>query len=249
MVKNPLKWFIDVMIPEKKEILVFLKRIGVDTRFVSVVYPRLYINNLRFSRFSRKKEELFLKNYPSGEVIRSSLFQKICARSSRVLGDSLHPQERVVIESDLTLKNKALYIILEPYTRKYGIQIIKKNLKVEDLDQQSDYDFDSLAIPLTLDEEVKGVLERIFTGKKIKLQSSEIKRGKVRLIYPLLNIPEKWLEDWLNPENEADPVDGEELSPEFLLFLEGVVPQVRENILKSSQFITKKSLKIKKSPV
>ncbi len=229
------------MMPEKKDILVFLKRIGVDTRFVSVVYPQLYINNLRFSRFSRKKEELFLKNYPSGEVIRSSLFQKICARSSRILGESLRPQEKVMINSDSTLKNKALYIILEPYTRKYGIQIIKKNLKLEDMDENLDYDFDSLVIPLTLDGEVEGVLAQIFTGKKIELQSSEIKRGKVRLIYPLLNIPEKWLEDWLNPENEAGPVDGEELSHEFLLFLESVVPQVRENILKSSQFITKKS--------
>ncbi|MBU4536366.1 MAG: ATPase [Euryarchaeota archaeon] len=226
--------------PEKKEILVFLKRIGVDTRFVSVVYPRLYINNLRFSRFSRKKEELFLKNYPSGKVIRSSLFQKICARSSRILGESLRPQEKVMINSDLTLENKALYIILEPYTRKYGIQIIKSDLKLQDINEYSDYDFNSLALPLTLDGEVEGVLARIFTGEKIELQSSETKRGKVRLIYPLLNIPQMWLEDWLNPENSALSGDGEEeISHEFLLFLEGVVPQVRENILKSSQFLTK----------
>ena len=38
----------------KKDILKFLKIIGVDSRFVSYTPSKLYINNLRFSKFSRK---------------------------------------------------------------------------------------------------------------------------------------------------------------------------------------------------
>ena len=70
----------------KKDILKFLKQIGVDTRFVSYFDDKdvikLYIENLRFSKFSRKRTETFNKQYPDIEVIRSSLFQKISARAS-----------------------------------------------------------------------------------------------------------------------------------------------------------------------
>ena len=56
---------------EKKEILKFLKQIGVDSRFVSVYQHdsddkdsiRLYIENLRFSKFSKKRINLFKTNF------------------------------------------------------------------------------------------------------------------------------------------------------------------------------------------
>ena len=85
----------------KKDLLKFLKRIGVDTRFVSFYQKntisidsaiddtvKLYVENLRFSKFSKKRRDLFNKHYPDIEVVMSSLFQKICSRSSKTLADS-----------------------------------------------------------------------------------------------------------------------------------------------------------------
>jgi hypothetical protein len=48
----------------KKDVLKFLKIIGVDTRFISYTPQKIYINNLRFSKFSRKREATFKKQYP-----------------------------------------------------------------------------------------------------------------------------------------------------------------------------------------
>ena len=41
----------------KKGVLKFLKIIGVDSRFISYTPEKIYINNLRFSKFSRKRED------------------------------------------------------------------------------------------------------------------------------------------------------------------------------------------------
>ena len=57
----------------KGDVLKFLKIIGVDTRFVSYTPQKIYINNLRFSKFSRKREATFNNQYPEIEVVRSSL--------------------------------------------------------------------------------------------------------------------------------------------------------------------------------
>ena len=56
---------------EKQDVLKFLKKNGVETRFVSILGKKVYVNNLKLSRFSRKKEELFLANYPHYDVRRS----------------------------------------------------------------------------------------------------------------------------------------------------------------------------------
>ena len=47
----------------KEDVLKFLKIIGVDTRFISYTPNKIYINNLRFSKFSRKREKTFYKQY------------------------------------------------------------------------------------------------------------------------------------------------------------------------------------------
>ncbi|PKL68933.1 MAG: ATPase [Methanobacteriales archaeon HGW-Methanobacteriales-1] len=220
---------------EKKEILHFFKKIGVDTRFVSVVPPNILINNHRFSKFSRTKEELFKKNYPEMKVIRSTVFQKICARASKVLGESLNPRERILINKSLDPSDKALSVILEPYTRKYGITIIEKefNLNENDINEE----FDSIALPLTLDHEVENILGQIFTGEKVKLESSQNKWGDKKIIYPLINVPLEWICSWQELEN-CTINEGNELAHEFLAYLESVVPQVRENIRKSGRFLT-----------
>ena len=221
---------------EKKEILRFLKKIGVDTRFVSVLPPEILINNLRFSKFSRTKEELFKKNYPEFKVIRSTIFQKICARSSKILGDSLKPREKVLINQSNNPGDKALSVILEPYSRKYGIEIIERDFDLENLETINE-DFNVVALPLTLDQEIENVLGRIFSGKKVELKSSKKNLQEVKLIYPLLNIPQEWICSWLNQEDCLQH-EANELAHEFLMYLEGVVPQVRENILKSARFVT-----------
>jgi len=220
---------------EKKEILRFLKKIGVDTRFVSVMPQELLINNLRFSKFSRTKEELFTKNYPELKVIRSTIFQKICARSSKVLGESLKPREKVLINQSNNPGDVALSVILEPYSRKYGIEIIEREFDLEKLEILEE-DFNVVALPLTLDAEVENVLGRIFNGEKIELESSQKNHQGVKLIYPLLNVPQEWICSWLHLEDCLSNRENE-LAHEFLRYLEGVVPQVRENILKSASFV------------
>jgi len=63
------------------EVVRFLSDIGVDTRFVSVMKDAVLINNLRFSRFSRRREELFKKHYPNIKVVRSKIFQMKIGRA------------------------------------------------------------------------------------------------------------------------------------------------------------------------
>ena len=79
----------------KKDVLKFLKIIGVDSRFISYTPEKIYINNLRFSKFSRKREATFNKQYPDIEVVRNSLFQKICSKSSRHLALEIKPNSRI----------------------------------------------------------------------------------------------------------------------------------------------------------
>lgn len=220
---------------EKKEILLFLKKIGVDTRFVSVMPPELLINNLRFSKFSRTREELFIKNYPELRVIRSNIFQKICSRSSKVLGDSLKPREKVMINKSNNPCDMALSAILEPYSRKYGIEIIEREFDLKKLENIPE-DFNVVALPLTLDQEVENVLDQIFNGKKVELESSLHNLHQVKLIYPLLNIPQEWIFYWLD-QQDCSKNELNELARDFLTYLESVVPQVRENILKSARFV------------
>lgn len=58
-----------------------------------------------------------------------------------------------------------LYVILEPYTRKYGIEIIYD----ENLDSAENHEVDSIASPLTLDREVEKVINQMFQGEKSSL--------------------------------------------------------------------------------
>ena len=66
----------DKFTASKKDVLKFLKIIGVDTRFVSYTAEKIYINNLRLSKFSRKRQATFNKEYPDIEVVRNSYFRK-----------------------------------------------------------------------------------------------------------------------------------------------------------------------------
>lgn len=122
----------------KKDVLKYLKMIGVDSRFISYTPEKIYINNLRFSKFSRTREATFKKQYPEIEVVRNKLFQKICAKSSKVLSEEIKPNSRILMPED----NFMIELLMEPYTRKYGVELVY------------DGDYDLKVNPLILDDEV-----------------------------------------------------------------------------------------------
>ena len=99
----------EVFSSSKKDVLKYLKIIGVDTRFISYTPEKIYINNLRFSKFSRKRQETFNHQYPDIEVVRNSLFQKICSKAAKSLAD-IKPNSTILIPQN----NFMLDVILEP---------------------------------------------------------------------------------------------------------------------------------------
>lgn len=216
-----------------KEISRFLQAIGVDVRFISLWNHHIFINNLKFSRFSRKKEELFQAKFPDWKVVRSKIFQMMCIRASRGLSKSINPRDKIYLKKGEGCADLALYMILEPYTRKYGIEI------QEETDaNDSEGAYDSVASPLTLDREVENIINKMVQGEKIELMSSNVRYNGVKIIYPLINLPQLWIESWAqqnsllcsNPANKGD-------SEDLIAFLEEFVPQVRENMLKSALYL------------
>ena len=217
-----------------RELVKFLQKIGVDTRFVSIIEDKVYINNLKFSRFSRKKEELFKKSFPEVEVIRSKIFQKICMRASRNLAHCIHPKEKIFLIENDDPCSFALYVILEPYQRKYGIELIFGKSK----DETENLNIDSIASPITLDDEAQNILQLILDGEKIELLSSNENYNDKKLIYPLINVPKSWICSWTQNKLNNDLNQNYEFSEDLLKFLESLVPNVRENLLKSALFIS-----------
>lgn len=203
----------------KKDVLKYLKIIGVDTRFISYTPSKIYINNLRFSKFSRKRQETFNRQYPNIEVVRNSLFQKICSKSAKALSD-IKPNSIILLPED----NFMINIILEPYTRKYGVKLVH------------DGEYDLIVNPVILDDEVNQIFSTIFSGEGLKFNKKESE------IYPLINVSLDWINSFLEMDgrekikNENNDV----LASSFMEFLEDVAPQYRENVLKASDYIEKK---------
>ena len=204
----------------KKEVLKFLQIIGVDSRFVSYTPEKIYINNLRFSKFSRKRQSTFNKQYPEIEVVRSSLFQKICSKSSKHLALEIQPNSVVLMPKD----NFIVELIMEPYTRKYGAKLVY------------DGDYDLLVNPLILNDQVNDIFEGIFNGEGLnfKMDSNEI--------YPLINVPLEWINSFLEMDGQKliENKNKNELATSFSEFLEDVTPQYKENVVKAAEFIEKK---------
>lgn len=204
----------------KKDVLKYLKIIGVDTRFISYTPEKIYINNLRFSKFSRKREETFYKQYPEIEVVRNKLFQKICAKSSKVLSFEIEPNSRILMPED----NFIIELLLEPYTRKYGVELVY------------DGEYDLKVNPIILDDKVNDIFESIFDGEGLNFNQSENE------IYPLINVSLDWINSFLEMDGQEviHAQNNNELSRSFSLFLEDVAPQYKENVLKASEFIDEK---------
>jgi len=204
----------DDMLPERSELLSFLSELGVDTRFVSVTPGEVLINNLRFSRFSRRREELFRERFPDVDVVRSKVFQKICSRASRVLSSKLRPRSEVRIDAEGEMAT-VLHIILEPYTRKYGIGIGEGDVRV---------------LPGTLDHSIAAAVEDMLSGERIgyHLRSTPLR------IYPLSGVPAEWIEAWRGTRIE---VTGNPLVKEFLEFFDGNIPQFRDKMKRSLEYL------------
>ena len=204
----------------KKDVLKFLKIIGVDSRFISYTPEKIYINNLRFSKFSRKREATFNKQYPEIEVVRNKLFQKICSKSSRHLALEIEPNSKILMPED----NFMIEILMEPYTRKYGVELVysgEHDLKVN---------------PIILDDEVNGIFEGIFKGEGLNFHHSDDE------IYPLANVSLDWINSFLEMDGHelVENKNKNELATSFSEFLDDVAPQYKENVVKASEFIEKK---------
>ncbi len=204
----------------KKDVLKFLKIIGVDTRFVSYTPQKIYINNLRFSKFSRTREATFNKQYPEIEVVRNKLFQKICSKSSKVLSEEIKPNSRILMPKDSVI----IELIMEPYTRKYGVELIyegKYDLKVN---------------PLVLDDEVNNIFEGIFLGEGLNITKKD------NMIFPLINVSFDWINSFLEMDGQEilESENKNELANSFSEFLDDVAPQYKENVIKASEFIQRK---------
>ena len=242
----------------------FLHRIGVDTRFVSIMDGVIFINNLKFSRFSRRKEELFLAKFPDERVVRSKIFQRTCTRASRTLKTSINPRDKIfILEGDESEGKNcfdyALRAVLEPYKRKYGVEIIY-GTSLKDL---KDSGVDSIALPVTLDAESIKIVDIILDGGRIYPPSSRESFHNMKLIYPLLKVPDSWIVSWIENHGfkcsfEHDAVEygtknietgirsgktaANDFSGDLIKFLGEFIPDVRENILKSAEFVHEKHI-------
>ena len=203
----------------KKDVLKYLKIIGVDSRFISYTPSKIYINNLRFSKFSRKRQETFNKQFPEIEVVRNSLFQKICSKSAKTLSD-IKPNSTILIPDG----NFMIDIILEPYTRKYGVKLVHEG------------EYDLVANPVILDDEVNRIFSTIFSGGGIDFNKKENE------ICPLINVPLNWINSFLEMDGKLKikNENNDDIASSFMEFLEDVAPQYRENVLKASEYIEKK---------
>lgn len=204
----------------KKDVLKFLKIIGVDTRFISYTPDKIYINNLRFSKFSRTREATFKKQYPDIEVVRNSLFQKICSKSAKNLTLEIKPNSTILMPKD----NFIIELLLEPYTRKYGAKLVYEG------------DYDLIVNPIILDDEVNDIFSSIFAGEGIDF------RDETNEIYPLANVPLEWINSFLKMDGRdtVECVNDDELAISFSEFLEDVAPQYKENVVSAARFIEKK---------
>ena len=136
------------------------------------------INNLKFSKFSRQKEEYFHEEYPEIRVIRSKIFQKICTKVSRTVKTQIKPKMTLCILDNGILENILLYILLEPYKRKYGVKIIAQ--------QTSD---SMLVNPTCLDDFVSQYINLMLEGCKITEELNENE------IYPLKHVSSQLIFD------------------------------------------------------
>jgi hypothetical protein len=221
------------------ELVKFLNSTGVDTRFISIYDDYIFVNNQRFSRLSRKRQETLGRKFPEIVVLRSNIFQKICTRASRILANSINPGERICILENEKCLTFTLKVVLEPYTRKYGVKIIS----AADFKEVERLKVNSIALPVTLDDEAEKIMGDILLGEKIEPLNLKKENKNIKFIYPFLNIPRSWIVSWIKTSNleidcSKEFIKEESNEAEFIKFFEKFLPNVRENIFKSALYVS-----------
>lgn len=137
--------------------------------------------------------------------------------------------------------SRLLYIVLEPYSRKYGIEFVEYGGK-------ADYgDIDSIVSTLNLNQEVNHILNDIFNGRGIDWQRKfnsaleEYGLNEGNVVFPFINVPEEWINDFLGIEKEyAVDYDNDDIAESFMGFLGDINSQFKENVLATSSFLEEK---------
>ncbi len=207
---------------KEREIIKVLNNLGVETRFISLYNNVIYINNIKFSKFSKIKIERFHEVYPDIDVVKSKQFQSIAIKTSRSLKNLIKPQETIYIKKGQRPQDILLEIILEPYQRKYGITITDKysnSCKIAD----SKY----------LDEFAIEYIDLMIDAKKIQDKYED------NTIYPLMHVSRKMIYDWIKTTDleYVDCTCSDTISEEVLEFLESHIPNVSESIKQSVTYI------------
>jgi hypothetical protein len=120
--------------------------------------------------------------------------------------------------------NYIVELLLEPYTRKYGVELV------------GDGDYDYAVNPLILDDEVNNIFEGIFKGEGLNLVKNENE------IYPLANVSLDWINSFLEMDGQEliESENKDELANSFSEFLDDVAPQYKDNVVSAANFINKK---------
>lgn len=213
---------------KERKIIKQLNKIGVDTRYISLYRDTIYINNLKFSKFSRKKEEEFNIYYPEINVIRSKLLQKICIKVSRTIKNQIKPRDTIYIEDDKTPESILLYILLEAYKRKYGIKITNKKTS-----------HTKTASCKCINDFATEYIDLMTTANKIHNDFEE------NMIYPLMHIDYQWIKEWIDSttiEYIEKRTNQKQTSHQIIEFLETKIPNVQESIIKSVEYIDEKHI-------
>ena len=136
-----------------------------------------------------------------------------------MLADEIKPNSTILIPEN----NDLIEIILEPYTRKYGVKLVYGG------------SYDLIVNPIILDSKVNSIFSDIFEGNGLTFSN------KTNEIYPLINVPLNWINSFLEMDGKKiiETKDYDDLSTSFMEFLEDVAPQYRENVLKAYEYIEK----------
>lgn len=211
---------------DERKIIKSLNKIGVDVRYISLYENNIYINNLKFSKFSKKKEEQFHELYPEINVIRSTLLQKICIKVSRTLKNQIKPRDIIYVKDSDAPEDILLRIVLEPYRRKYGIKIT--HTKTCDV---------IVAKSTYLNQFIDEYFNLMTSANKIEDNRVENE------IYPLEDIDYTWIIDWINSTQLKYTKNNYQPKDEIIKlneFIDEHIPNYKQSIKQSVKYLNRK---------
>jgi hypothetical protein len=93
-----------------------------------------------------------------------------------------------------------------------------------------------------LNIETYNIISDIFNGEGINFKRH--KNEKIPIIYPFINVSNEWINSFLEQDLKTNYPTRKygTLSLEFMDFISNIIPQYKENILKSKEFIQENHL-------